>query len=268
MRGREVSRKRRRIIASTHAAPQPHRLNMALLLSLVVPTAAFQASLHSKVVPALATTRAGRPVALAPEDDTYVCDALGSPTWQKTSSGLSFKDLECGGGGFISDGSIVELVYTATVVSTGEVVERTSTSRPLTFVKTATGDKSQPSFLQEAVAGMSVGGSRILNVSPSSVYAGSSEETVQFELELTGLKTGAEAALFQVGGMRNIFRTALLLSFVPDVLKLVGVLPPDGAPPLAEPLARASDALVAVAQHPVVADAANQWAASGLDGLF
>lgn len=250
---------------------------MPLMLSTVLPLALH---MHASKI-ASSVVRGGHPVALTtPEppgtSDDYVCNVFDNlSVWQKTSNGLAFKDLECGGDDAQElTGKIVQLQYTATMVSTGEVVERTSTSRPLTF---ALGAGRVPLF-EEAVAGMAVGGRRRLNLPPSSKYSALEDDTVQFELELVGITEGPRAALYQLGGMRNVFRLALLLSFVPDVLKLVGVLPQDGSPPVAanadvaqavhDGLSHGGDALAAVAQHPAVADAANSWAVDGLAGLF
>ena len=200
-------------------------------------------------------------VASVHDDAEYSCNVLDTLVWHKTEGGLSFKDLECGGVEEPPTDSVIEIQYTAMLVSTGEMIEKTSQSRPLTL---ALGSGNMDMF-EEAVMGMAIGGRRRLNLPPSSKWAVYDDETIQFEIELVGVKTGLEAALFQAGGLRSIFRTALLLSFVPDVLRLVGVLPPDGAPPLAQ---AGSDAITAAAQHPVVTDAVNQWAARGLDGLF
>jgi hypothetical protein len=208
-------------------------------------------------------TRTSRINLLTPEydDGEYTCNVLDTLVWQKTEGGLSFKDLECGGVAQPSADSVIEIQYTATLVSTGELIEKTSASRPLTL---ALGSGSMDMF-EEAVRGMAVGGRRRLNLPPSSKWAVYDDETIQFEIELVGTKTGFDAALFQIGGLRSIFRTALLLSFIPDLLKLVGVLPPDGAPPLAQ---AGGDAVAAAAHHLVVTDAANQWAANGLNSLF
>merc|ERR1719247_2471649 len=233
---------------------------MMLSTMMLLPMGAMRTSMHhaSKIAPARTTY----PFMNA-ADDSYVCSTLNSPSWQKTSSGLSFKDLNCGGGDSTADGSIIQLQYTATIVSTGEVIEKTSTSRPLTFML---GDGRMPLF-QEAVAGMGVGGRRVVNLLPSSQYS-ASDETIQFEFELVGLTTGLRAGLFQVGGVRGIVRTAVLLSFVPDVLRLVGVLP-YGSPTLADGGADAASvaaAVSAVQEHaPLVVDSANAWAARGLD---
>eukprot|EP00964_Phaeocystis_antarctica_P000647 scaffold356_cov69-Phaeocystis_antarctica.AAC.1 len=108
---------------------------------------------------------------------------------------------------------------------------------------------------------------------PSSKYSSLEEDTVQFDLELVAVKTAPEAALFKVqqfvGNNRNLFRLALLSTFLPDILNLLGVAPPGAGAPLSDAtFLGAPELAAAAAQHgPVVLDAANQWAQSTLSLL-
>merc|ERR1719265_2053440 len=127
---------------------------------------------------------------------------------------------------------------------------------------------------------MSVGSKRrvmnpvILSSSGTEKYE---KEVLQFDVELRAIPTGNAALGFKAQrALPGLIRTAILLSFVPDVLRLVGLLPPDGSftqqgfgavdilsTPDAHALAQAAGAAAAPA-----ADAANLWAARGLQGLF
>ena len=192
--------------------------------------------------------------------------------WTETDNGLSYKELARGTDELPKAGQIISITYTATLVSSGRVIDATG-DKPLSFVL---GEEQLPLF-QEATQGMSVGGRRRVNV-PSSKYAigmydptsGSTAklegETIQFEMELTGIQTGKDALLFRIVQNReNIFRVALLLSFLPDILHAVGVLPDAPSSSFGTEGFGAVDILSNSA--PAV-DAANAWAAQGLQGFF
>merc|ERR1712230_10097 len=99
--------------------------------------------------------------------------------------------------------------------TSGEIIESTG-DRPLTF---KLGDSSEPLF-QEAIAGMAVGGKRRVKLSPGSKYASpTAKDTIIFEVELVGIQTGVDALVFRLLRNRSsIINTAILLSFVPDIL--------------------------------------------------
>merc|ERR1711865_386729 len=120
-------------------------------------------------------------------------------------------------------------------------------------------------LFQEAVDGMSVGGKRRVKLPPTSKFAGL-DEVVLFELEVVEVRQGFDAFAFQATqNTGSIVRTAILLSFVPDILGFLGLLP-DGSSMFDASSFGAVDLLSSTAA-PVV-DAANQWASQGLQGLF
>jgi len=200
--------------------------------------------------------------------------------WQQTTDNLLYKDLMVPEGEEailpVAD-DIIAIAFTASYAS-GEVIESTG-DRPLTF---KLGDSSEPLF-QEAIMGMVVGGKRRLKLAPDSKYASpAAKETILFEVELLGIQTGVDALVFKLLRNRStLINAALLLSFAPDILGLLGLLGLLPAPNGAEQLNAAfssggfgavdilSGAATSVASSaPVVVDAANQWAAQGLKGLF
>jgi len=188
--------------------------------------------------------------------------------WLTSENGLSYKELEAGPGALPEPTQTIAVAYKASYLSSGEVIEETSKGRPLTFTL---GSDSVPMF-QEAVTGMTVGGTRRLMLTPSSKFSNLDEETVQFDVELVAVKTAPEAALFKVqrgiAANRNLIRLALLSTFLPDILQLFGVLPGSGASPLSDAAFLGVPELAATAaQHPVVLDAANRWAESTLSLL-
>jgi hypothetical protein len=172
---------------------------------------------------------------------------------------MYFKDT-AHGGTKLEDNQIVSVAYTATLRSSGAIIDTTDGGRLLTL---AIGSNRLPLFL-EAVDGMAVGGKRRLKLPPSSKFA-SLDEDVLFDLEVIEVKQGLDALAFRAtSNTGNIVRTAILLSFVPDILGLLGVIP-DGSSLFDASSFGAVDVLGSVAP---VADAANQWAAQGLQGLF
>jgi len=204
------------------------------------------------------TRRSGRAVAYVEGDKPD----LSRVQWLKSENGLSFKELTLGSGAAPKSAQTVAVAYKASYLSSGEVIEETARSRPLEFTL---GSDSLPMF-QEATKGMAVGGTRRVLLPPSSSkYSSLADETVQFDVELVALKTPPEAALFKLqsalGANRNLFRLAFVATFLPDILKVLGVLPPD-VPSGSTSLAQAGDVAAAVASHPVVLDAANRWAES------
>ena len=85
--------------------------------------------------------------------------------YRKTEGGLSFKDLEVGEGGIPAADEIVDLRFTATIMSTGSVVDGTG-ARPVTFQRGSSG----LGLFDEAIDGMKVGGKRRVLVLPSSKF--------------------------------------------------------------------------------------------------
>merc|ERR1719231_1116663 len=133
--------------------------------------------------------------------------------YKKTPNGLTFKDLKPGDGRTLEKDEIVTLSYTATAMSSGNVVE---VKNDLTFIL---GDRmSAPAIFEEAIAGMTCGAKRLVNVPPSSIYSLIEGETIQFEVEVVGVQTGLDALAFRLG---------------PDILRLFGAIPPY-TPPLVD----------------------------------
>lgn len=199
--------------------------------------------------------------------------------WEKLeNSDLSYKEVSIPGVDTATTpmaGEIVAVHFTASFVTSGEVIDSTG-DKPLAF---RLGDGSEPLF-QEAVTGMKIGGKRRINLAPGSKYASPSvEDTIQFEIELVGIQTGVDALIYDALRNRSsIINTAILLSFAPDILGFLGLLPaPNGAEQLNAAFNTGGFGAVdilggavanAAANAPVVVDAANQWAAQGLQSLF
>ena len=212
---------------------------------------------HSPFVMRHASPRSRIPLAfVGPDDQDKPADfyqaAAPAMLYEKTPGGLSYKDLDAGEGGdkLLAD-SLVSISYTATLLSTGEVLEQTSPNRPLTFKR----GQARSEVFDEAIEGMKVGGSRRVLVLPSSKWAILDKDTVDFEIKVVEIKTGASAAVYQAGGVaRQLARTAFFFLIAQDVVNLLqGV---SGA-------AAVGDAAAAV-QH---IDVANAWALSGLQSV-
>ena len=83
-------------------------------------------------------------------------------------------------------------------------------------------------LFQEAVEGMRVGEARRVSIPPSSSFAMVEDATVQVELELVGIKTGLDAAVYQLGQLwrtLNIGPYLILTLFVlfnSDLKRLFG----------------------------------------------
>ena len=255
----------------------------ALAFSLPRLTLAF--SLTSRTPRSIGTPFATRaplaPVAfLEPEHnlDLDKIESTSATTWLRTpNSGLKYKELKVVRDSAVPvSGDIVELAYTATLLSTGRVVEETLEGQSLKFIF---GQNDSLPFFEEALVGMSVGGKRrvLLSVSSFPFSSGTErEDTLQFDVELKGITTGKEAIAFRVTrALPGLIRTAVLLSFLPDVLNFLGLLP-HGALTFAQPGFGAVDLVSTPSDAPAIAqavaapmvDAANRWAAEGLRGLF
>merc|ERR1719407_245672 len=126
-----------------------------MLLLLSVHSAAFLASARLAATPRLAMTAlpATRPAVginmYLPEDEPHAL--LSRVQWVKTESGLSFKEIEAGSGAVPGPRETVTIAYKASFLSSGEIIEQTAASRPLTI--TLGSDFGFPMF-QEAVERM------------------------------------------------------------------------------------------------------------------
>jgi len=223
-------------------------------------------------------SRAHVPVAfLEPED--FALDKIeiaSSPenTWLRTSSGLRYKEVKVVRDSPVpSPGDIVELAYTASL-SDGRTVDATLEGRPLKFI---VGQNDTLPLFEEMTAGMSVGSTRQVIVPASPSDSNMERESLQFDLELKAIPTGKDAIAFRLArALPGVIRTAVLLSFLPDVLSFVGILP-HTTPSMSQPgfgavdiLSTPSDAhamALSSTAAPLV-DVANRWAAEGLQGLF
>ena len=255
----------------------------ALAFSLPRLTLAF--SLTSRTPRSIGTPFATRvplaPVAFLEPEHNLDLDNIESSsvkTWLRTpNSGLKYKELKVVRDSAVPvAGDIVELAYTATLLSTGRVVEQTVEGRSLKFIF---GQNDSLPFFEETLVGMSAGGKRrvLLSVSPFPFSSGKErDDTLQFDVELKSITTGKEAIAFRVTrALPGLIRTAVLLSFLPDVLNFLGLFP-HGALTFAQPGFGAVDLVSTPSDAPAIAqavaapmvDAANRWAAEGLRSLF
>merc|ERR1719454_2019338 len=101
-----------------------------------------------------------------PEDEPQAL--LSRVQWVKTESGLSFKEIEAGSGAVPGPRETVTIAYKASFLSSGEIIEQTAASRPLTITL---GADFLPMFQEAAI---------------------------QFELELVAVKSAREAALLKL----------------------------------------------------------------------
>ena len=143
-------------------------------------------------------------------------------------------------------GQIVSVAYTASVLSTGQIVSGGRSwigQRTDSFVlgepqvddrrDSAWGPPSRSNelvpLLQEAVEGMRVGEQRRVSIPPASSFARLADDTVQLELELVEIKTGPSALAYQIEQLwktLNIgpfFILTVLLLFGSDLRQLVGL---------------------------------------------
>jgi hypothetical protein len=255
----------------------------ALAFSLPRLTLAFSLTSHTprSIGTPFATRVPLAPVAFLEPEHNLDLDNIESSsvkTWLRTpNSGLKYKELKVVRDSAVPvAGDIVELAYTATLLSTGRVVEQTVEGRSLKFIF---GQNDSLPFFEETLVGMSAGGKRrvLLSVSPFPFSSGKErEDTLQFDVELKSITTGKEAIAFRVTrALPGLIRTAVLLSFLPDLLNFLGLFP-HGALTFAQPGFGAVDlvstpfdapAIAQAAAAPMV-DAANRWAAEGLRSLF
>jgi len=229
------------------------------IVSLIAVASAFLPSIQSghRAAPAACSrpavaSRARAPVAFVEQDGDDVASDIHQASapatlFTKTESGLSLKDLAQGDGEAIPTDALVSIRFTATLLSTGEVIQRTG-SRPLTFQRGRRLD-----MFDEAIDGMrSTGSKRRVLIRPESKYSALGElgETVDFEIEVVEVVTGGKKALYRARGAVNGVVNLLFWYYVCQfVLELTGVLPSGGQPPVVDGQ---------------VVDAANAWAAAGL----
>lgn len=240
------------------------------MYAVALAAVAFVPSLQPRILPSrkavsfaapkAATSRLGSRGPLlfvGPDDEKAIQQHKASAPatmYSRTPGGLSYKDLVIGDGG---DGPSPENVYsirfTATRLSTGEAVDGTGTAT-ITVVPGAL------PLLDEAIAGMKVGGTRRVLVLPSSKWSVLEDETIEIEVDLVDVRSGFKAAVTKASGpLRSALGTAWNLYFFYLItswfLELVGLVPPSGS---------ASGAASVAAQS---VDAANVWAAQGLQSV-
>ena len=218
---------------------------MALFLATASLTFNLPSALRAPATP-LHARRSATPLAYVGQDEE-----AGVILWNRTPGGMKFKETSKGSGEEVAEGSeeVVTIAYTAKVMNTDNVFERRTSENPLTL---ALNDREQAIF-REAVAGMAVGGTRRMLLPPDSSFAvEGSENTVEFEIELLDVVEGPKAAFVRFGGFRGLFRLAIVLSFVPDLIHLVQGTPGDAAT-----LAQAGDAAAAAAS--AAPEIYNRW---------
>lgn len=175
--------------------------------------------------------------ALAEKHNAFAPAAL----YRRTESGLSYKDLELGDGELLKSDAMVSITYTAGLVSTGEILQRSS----VIFVRGGSAD-----LFDEAIEGMKVGGTRRVIVSPSSKFSVLDDEDVEFTFEVTSVKEGRERALIRAGSaIASVSRLAFFYLVTSTLLDIFFPATAAGS---------------ASAQH---VDAANAWAAQGLSAV-
>lgn len=162
-----------------------------------------------------------------------------------------YKQIKASGGALALPGQIVSVAYTASVVSTGQVVsgnrfqtgQRTDSfvlgeppvvdKRDFAWGPPSRSNELVP-LLQEGVDGMRVGEQRRVSIPPTSGFARLSDDTVQLELELIEIKTGPSALAYQ---LEQVWKTlnigpflilALLLLFQTDLQRLFAKLTSGG----------------------------------------
>merc|ERR1719399_2568449 len=101
--------------------------------TLLIGATAFIPMYHTPGTPPPCALRTSRILAYVGPEDSETGLQNNPLLYVKTKGGLSYKDVERGNGESLSDDAIVELQYTASLISTGEVVEKTREGRPLTF---------------------------------------------------------------------------------------------------------------------------------------
>lgn len=182
---------------------------------------------------------------VGPEGENEVDVHIGTAPaalYRKTESGLSYKDFETGTGEEIAADAFVSIRFTASVVSTGEEIQKASMS----FQR-----GSNLELFDEAIEGMRVGGKRRVVLPPSSKFAALPEESVEFEIEAIAVASDADKAFFRVGSVvGGVGRLAFFWVVTQTLLDLV--LPTVDA---------------ASSSGGAAVDAANAWAAQGLSSV-
>lgn len=183
-------------------------------------------------------------VGIAPLADVHKA-SVPATFFTKTNSGLSYKDLERGDGESVPKDALVSIRFTATLLSTGEVVER-SGSRPLTFKR-----GKELDMFDEAIEGMTPGSKRRVLILPESKYSalGDRGETIDFEIELVEVITGGKMAIYQSQRAAGSIINLLFWYYAAQtILEIFGVIQPGQAPKF----------------DGQAIDVANAWAAAGL----
>ena len=158
----------------------------------------------------------------APEKDE-------SERYSVTEGGVKFLDTVVGTGDEATAGSVVRIAYTASLLSSGEIIGPDGGQS----MRLELG-QDKIVFWEEAVEGMRVGGTRRLLVPPSAKLQLRSEsqrdlvpegETVRFECKLLDIETNPVVAFAVRSGIigasgkgRQIRTTLLLLSLIPYFL--------------------------------------------------
>jgi len=176
------------------------------------------------------TTRAFRPLLLPHRTGVVMCEGCDAEEqYCTTAQGVKYIDTKVGDGSVVEDGSVVQLNYICTLLSTGRVIHSTRKKGPMRF---AVGP-GRLAMWEDAVQGMRVGGERRILIPPSaslSVLGSASDlvpkgDTIAFNCELVGIESGLAAAAVRNGfagtsgsGGARIRLLLLLLSSLPYLL--------------------------------------------------
>lgn len=209
-------------------------------MSIII-IALASASYMPALTPRPAVARVRIPIAfVGPEDDSAEVgeNIVGTALYRTTENGLSFKDLERGEGDLIASDAMVTLRVQTSIVSTGDIVQRGE------FIY----QRSEKDLYDEAIKGMRIGGKRRVLVKPSSTFSILEDETVDLEIEATGVVDDKQKLQIRASrAINGVINFAFWYIVADNVLQLLGVLP--------------DSAVTAVTQN---VDVANAWAAQGL----
>ena len=142
--------------------------------------------------------------------------------WRRTEAGAKYLDDVVGDGKLVVPGDFVQMHYSITALSTGQVLETTRSGgigRPLGYL-VGTPDGKRTSW-EDSVAGMRIGGRRRVYVA-SYKDKESEEPNLRFDLEIVALESASEAKkeeiIAKLGGRRSITRAFFALTFLPYFL--------------------------------------------------
>mmetsp|Transcript_16841 Transcript_16841/g.27938 ORF Transcript_16841/g.27938 Transcript_16841/m.27938 type:complete len:359 (-) Transcript_16841:322-1398(-) len=137
--------------------------------------------------------------------------------WRTTPFGSRFVDDKLGNGNLVVPGNMVTIHYTATLLSTGRVVETSRGGPPKSFeLGEARPDRQN---WDDALSGMRVGGQRRIYANPTE----GDGPTARYDIEIVGAEevtppTSVEQAITALGGRRAALRLLFAATFIPYFL--------------------------------------------------